>query len=123
MCESVIFTMQKTRNSKGKNKAEARQQPTPSTQDELSDGFNAAGQDHPMEKDETELELEKMVFGDDKGFREGLKSYRQDAGYLGSGRNEGEEEDDIGSAHSETEEQDLDALQDADVSLQYIRDI
>ena len=108
--------MPKVRNSNGKKTAEARQQPTPPTQDELSDGFNAALQDDPMEKDETELELEKLVFGDDEGFREGLKSYRRDAGYLTSGREEGEDGDDIGSPQSETEEQDLDALEDADVS-------
>lgn len=28
-----------------------------------------------MEKDETELELEKLVFGDEAGFREGLSTY------------------------------------------------
>lgn len=108
--------MGKIRSSKGKKKAEAKQQPTPPTQDEHSDGFNVSGRDDPMEKDETELELEKLVFGDDEGFREGLKSYREDTGYLGSGGDEGEEGEDISSAHSETEEQDLDALEDADVS-------
>ena len=29
----------------------------------------------PIEKDKTEIELEKLVFGDDSGFHEGLKSY------------------------------------------------
>jgi len=29
-----------------------------------------------MEKDETELELEKLVFGDEAGFQEGLSTYR-----------------------------------------------
>ena len=33
--------------------------------------------DQPMGRDETEVELEKLVFGDDLGFYEGLKSYRE----------------------------------------------
>lgn len=119
MWNSFILTMQKTRSNKGKKKAEIRQQPTPPTQDELSDGLNALEHDDPMEKDETELELEKLVFGDDEGFREGLRSYRQDVGYLGSGRDDDGREDDMDGPYSETEEQDLDALEDADVSSQY----
>ena len=33
----------------------------------------------PIEKDKTEIGLEKLVFGDDSGFHEGLKSYRNGA--------------------------------------------
>lgn len=33
----------------------------------------------PEEKDETEEELEQLVFGDSAGFREGLKNFRQAA--------------------------------------------
>ena len=34
--------------------------------------------DDAMEKDDTELELEKLVFGDDTGFHERLKSHRSE---------------------------------------------
>lgn len=36
---------------------------------------NGIDSDEPCGKDETEVELEKFVFGDDTGFYQGLKSY------------------------------------------------
>ncbi len=38
--------------------------------------FELFDSDGPMEKDENERELEKLVFGDDPGFYEGLKQYK-----------------------------------------------
>jgi hypothetical protein len=106
--------MPKTRNSKGKGKEKVPvvQQPTPPTQDELSDSFDAMEEDTLPEKDSTELELEKLVFGDEKGFFDGLKAHKEDSIYPAF-----EDESDGGAiAESETEEQELDALEDADVS-------
>ena len=60
-----------------------------------------------VEKDKTELQLEKLVFGDDKGFREGLKSFSK----VENISHEHSSGDDQGS-----EEVDLAALNDADVS-------
>ncbi|KAK3174894.1 hypothetical protein OEA41_002140 [Lepraria neglecta] len=48
--------------------------------------FSGSDSDDPMEKDETELELEKLVFGDDTGFHERLKSHRQELGVRGQSR-------------------------------------
>ena len=106
--------MQKARDRDGKKKAEARQQPTPSTHNELSEDVDSLMQDNPLEKDRIELELEKLVFGDDKGFREGLRSYGWENGDVGNGLDSAEEGAD--SENDITEEQDLDALEDADVS-------
>ncbi|MCJ1404120.1 hypothetical protein MMC11_007345 [Xylographa trunciseda] len=104
--------MPKSHKKNGKRKAVTRQQPTPPTQDELSGGNGPSEDGVAMEKDETELELEKLVFGDDAGFREGLKLYRNDTADSIEGRSE--EEIAIGSAE-EVEEADLDAVDDADL--------
>ena len=44
--------------------------------DEVVDDFEGLDSDEPMGKDGTELVLEKLVFGDECGFHEGLKSYK-----------------------------------------------
>ena len=44
--------------------------------DEVVDDFEGFDSDEPMGKDGTEIELEKLVFGDKAGFHEGLKSYK-----------------------------------------------
>lgn len=48
----------------------------------MDDDFEGLDSDEPMEKDETEIELEKLVFGDDSGFHEGLKSYKDASNHL-----------------------------------------
>lgn len=47
-----------------------------SSEDELSESYNGFESDVSGEKDETELELEKLIFGDDAGFRVGLSTDR-----------------------------------------------
>ena len=106
--------MQKGGDRKGKKKAEARQQPTPPTHDELSEDGDSIMQDNPMDKDQTELELEKLVFGDDEGFREGLRSYGREDGGIGNGLDSAD--NGAASENGITEERDFDALEDADVS-------
>ena len=59
-----------------------------------------------LEKDVTEEELEKLVFGDSIGFREGIKSFTLEANRLGGG-SDGEEVSEEGSA--------LEDVADADV--------
>ena len=44
--------------------------------DNMVDDFDGLNSDEPMEKDGTEIELEKLVFGDESGFHEGLQSYK-----------------------------------------------
>ena len=64
-----------------------------------------------MEKDETEVELEKLVFGDDSGFLEGLKSYRQELAGPGFEQLEGSED----GNHGVGEDEGLEGIADADV--------
>lgn len=47
-------------------------------QKDLSDSHHGFESDETVEKDETELELEKLVFGDDAGFRAALNADRRD---------------------------------------------
>ena len=44
---------------------------------DTTNDFPGLDSDQSMGRDETEVELEKLVFGDDSGFHEGLKSYRE----------------------------------------------
>ena len=83
------------------------QQPTPPTQDEHSDSYSGFESNDPMEKDETELELEKAVFGDEAGFLEELASHR-----LGTAAYSPESAE----AASE-EEKDFEGVDDADASF------
>lgn len=52
------------------------QRPITPVLDEMIDDFEGLDSDETMEKDEVEMKLEKMVFGDKAGFHEGLKSHR-----------------------------------------------
>ena len=70
-------------------------------------------------KDETELELERLIFGDDAGFREGLKLHR-----LGTPETVQEDHHKTGEGvggGSSREDEDLEALEDADVGTQINR--
>ena len=52
------------------------QRPATPKLDESIDDFEGLDSDEIMEKDKTEIELEKLVFGDESGFHERLKSYK-----------------------------------------------
>lgn len=54
------------------------------SQDDSSESFNGYDSAASKEKDATELELEKLVFGDEPGFYDGLKSLN-DAVVRGTG--------------------------------------
>ncbi|KAL8817495.1 MAG: hypothetical protein Q9191_008137 [Dirinaria sp. TL-2023a] len=83
----------KNRQSRG-----SAQQPTPPTQDELSDSYSGFESHDSLEKDATELELEKAVFGDAAGFQEELASHRsKTAAYSPESVEDELEEDGIGA--------------------------
>lgn len=71
----LLFNMAKSKKSR-----DSVQQPTPPTQDEAEDADSDVEivLDGEMERDEAELELERAVFGDSAGFREGLREVEQD---------------------------------------------
>ncbi len=79
--------------------------------DELSDSVNIHDNPGPREKDKTELELERLVFGDESGFLDGLKSIQDDtaAGLVGEAQTQAE-----GDENEETGEG-LEGVDDADV--------
>ena len=67
--------------------------------------------DVSMEKDETERELEKLVFGDDAGFNDGLKFLGQKS-YTSAGKSK-----DLvrPKSNQDAEEEDIEGVQDSDV--------
>ena len=71
----------------------------------------AYGSDVSMGKDETERELEKLVFGDDAGFNDGLKFLGQ-ASYTSAGIS-----NDLVRPRSNKvpDEEDIEGVQDSDV--------
>ena len=87
-----------------KRQQETVQQPTPPTQDDAADDSDVdIIMDNEPEKDEAEEELERLVFGDEAGFREGLRD-------LGS-----EDEDQDEDAGEGAVRTGLEGLDDADV--------
>lgn len=69
--------MAKSKHSKGSKKHEAVvQQPTPPAHDGSDDGSDVEFVTNGgIEKDAAEEELERLVFGDGEGFREGLRDF------------------------------------------------
>ena len=65
------------------------------------------------ERNAGEVEIEKVVFGDDVGFRKGIRSHALESLSSASKNEERHEEDD----GRQTEEADLGALDDSEVSV------
>lgn len=81
------------------------------SQDDLSESFNGYDSAESKEKDATELELEKLVFGDELGFFDGLKSLK-DATVPAPG---GKGKDQAAGNDDEVLEEGLEGVDDADV--------
>ena len=62
------------------------------------------------QKDDEELQLERLVFGDDEGFRAALKTYDSDD-FNGGGQSSSDDDEEIEPEPGE----DLDAIADDDV--------
>ena len=80
--------------------------------DVLADSYPGIESHHPMQKDQTELELEKAVFGDEAGFHNELASHSLDALVYGS------ESEESGQEHASSKaraEEGLEAVNDEDV--------
>jgi len=77
------------------------------TEDEPAEVFP---EDVDMEKDDTEEELERLVFGDSIGFREGIKSFAQESALVAGSEEEEESPD-------EEAQDELQNVADADVCL------
>lgn len=76
-----------------------------------------------QQKDDEELQLEKLVFGDDEGFRTALKTYDSDDFRHGDFTSSSSSSDDDDDEHEQEElgrpetGQDLDAVADDDVCI------
>lgn len=86
------------------------QQPTNPTQDEFDDDFEGFNSDL-QDKSETEIELEKLVFGDEKGFRDSLKIHRKHGSAQCSSVAEGNQAE----GPEGLEDGEIEGLDDADV--------
>ena len=97
--------MAKSKQAKGARKQEEFvRQPTPPAQEGSEDGSDVEFvTEAELEKDEAEEELERLVFGDSEGFREGLRDFKLDD-------DEAEEDGDDSDASG------LEGMDDADVS-------
>ena len=80
------------------------------TQDDMTSNSEGPYRNEPMEKNETEKQLEKRVFGDDLGFHEGLKFFNNDKTVL-----QGLVDGDRVQAQDGLEDENLEGLDDADV--------
>ena len=78
---------------------------------DLESDFDDASSADLMEKDKTEEQLEKLVFGDDAGFRSALKTHGRSNRELALTENDVAEDGDEASADGE----ELGDLDDADV--------
>ena len=81
---------------KRSRKPQEEERPEPEEDYEL-EVASSEDEDVDLGKDATEEELEKLVFGDSIGFREGIKSFTLEANRLG-GESDGEEVSEDGSA-------------------------
>ena len=77
--------------------------------------------DDASEKDATETELEKLVFGDKSGFREGIRSHKRYSSELTFEDNDNPEDEPYASEDERASGDDkgLEGVDDADVGIRY----
>lgn len=85
--------------------------PSP-TSDDSPSSFEGFDSEESLEKDETELELEKLVFGDEIGFYEGLGTYNRKSHTLDQEAVEGDHQ---GDEHLEELGEGIEGIDDAEV--------
>ena len=99
----------KQRTEEGKRRQQDRKLPVT----EKIKSSERLQEEDAIEKDQTELELEKLVFGDDAGFRKSLKLQEQDTSHEFSSSDE--EKAGLEEADASGQDDNLEALADADV--------
>jgi len=97
--------MAKSKQAKAARKQEESvQQPTPPAHEESEEGSDVEFvTEAELEKDEAEEELERLVFGDSEGFREGLRDFKLD-------------DDEAEEDGADSDASGLEGMDDADVS-------
>lgn len=86
------------------------------TQDQFSNSSNESDDDESMEKDEVELKLEKIVFGDESGFHQGLKSHKDK---ISSQAFENIEKIEVDDNKNEEQKNGIHDVDDADVNARF----
>jgi U3 small nucleolar RNA-associated protein 18 len=97
--------MAKSKQAKAARKQEEKvQQPTPPAYEGSEEGSDVEFvTEAELEKDEAEEELERLVFGDSEGFREGLRDFKLD-------------DDEAEEDGNDSDASGLEGMDDADVS-------
>jgi hypothetical protein len=107
--EALLFafykTMAKSKLAKAARKQEETvRQPTPPAYEGSEEGSDVDFvTEAELEKDEAEEELERLVFGDSEGFREGLRDFKLD-------------DDEVEEDGNDSDASGLEGMDDADVS-------
>lgn len=106
--------MPRERSRRSSRKSHNSEQQTRPTQHDLDGDQSDANGNDPMEKDEVEEELERLVFGDEDGFRRNLQLQTQH-GFEGASEGEEEQGPEILDGN-ESPDEGLEGVDDADVS-------
>lgn len=104
--------MSQAKHKKASEKAQPLGLPQPSRQDGSSDSSVGYDSDASIEKDDTELRLEKILFGDNVGFHEDLKNHQKGVGAAGEN---GDVEFQPDSGENTAPEAEMEGIDDADV--------
>jgi U3 small nucleolar RNA-associated protein 18 len=105
VCFAFYKSMAKSKQAKAARKQEEKvQQPTPPAYEGSEEGSDVEFvTEAELEKDEAEEELERLVFGDSEGFREGLRDFKLD-------------DDEAEEDGNDSDASGLEGMDDADVS-------
>lgn len=102
--------MPRERSRRSSRKTQNTEKPSRPAQDDQTDGNS----NEPMEKDEVEEELERLVFGDEDGFKRGLQLQTQHG--LEGASEEDEQQDPETLDGNDSPDEGLEGVDDAEVS-------
>lgn len=106
--------MPRERSRRSSRKTQNTEKPSRGAPDDHITAQSDGNSDDPMEKDEVEEELERLVFGDEDGFKRGLQLQAQ---HGLEGASEEDEEQDPGTPDgNDSPDEGLEGVDDAEVS-------
>jgi U3 small nucleolar RNA-associated protein 18 len=106
--------MPRERSRRSTRKSQKAEKPSQPVQNDPDGDHSEVNSNDPLEKDEVEEELERLVFGDEDGFKRGLQLQARDGLEDASGEDE-EQEPEIPDGNDRSDEG-LEGVDDADVS-------
>jgi len=111
---SFILNMPRERSRRPSRKSQNTEQPSRPAPNDPDDDHRDGNSNDPMEKDEVEEELERLVFGDEGGFKRGLELHTQQSLEEASEKDEEQGPKTLNGDNSQ--EEGLGGVDDADVS-------